>query len=69
MVSFAEYKTRNSQYITFIDSEFYPDYLDEATMIYGSVIEQFANLANTANSSADLLLRITEIPWFALSKC
>ncbi|WP_254174657.1 hypothetical protein [Planktothrix pseudagardhii] len=62
MVSFAEYKTRNSQYITFIDSEFYPDYLDEATMIYGSVIEQFANLANTANSSADLLLRITEIP-------
>lgn len=62
MVSFAEYKTINSQYITFIDSEFYPDYLDEATMIYGSVIEQFANLANTANSSADLLLRITEIP-------
>lgn len=62
MVSFAEYKNINSQYITFIDSEFYPDYLDEATMIYGSVIEQFANLANTANSSADLLLRIAEIP-------
>lgn len=62
MVSFAEYKTINSQYITFIDSEFYPDYLDEATIIYGSVIEQFANLVNTANSSADLLLRITEIP-------
>ncbi|MGL5133071.1 MAG: hypothetical protein ACRC78_11120 [Planktothrix sp.] len=62
MASFAEYKTRNSQYITFIDSEFYPDYLDEAKIIYGSVIEQFANLVNTANSSADLLLRISEIP-------
>ncbi|CAD5930168.1 hypothetical protein PCC9214_01230 [Planktothrix tepida] len=62
MASFAEYKTRNSQYITFIDSEFYPDYLDEAKMIYGSVIEQFANLVNIANTSADLLLRITEIP-------
>jgi hypothetical protein len=62
LVSFAEYKNRNSQYITFIDSEFYPDYLDEATIIYGSVIEQFTNLVNTANSSADLLLRITEIP-------
>jgi hypothetical protein len=62
LASFAEYKTRNSQYITFIDSEFYPDYLDEAKIIYGSVIEQFANLANTANSSADLLLRISEIP-------
>lgn len=62
MASFAEYKTRNSQYITFIDSEFYPDYLDEAKIIYGSVIEQFANLVNTANSWADLLLRISEIP-------
>ncbi len=62
MVSFAEYKTINSQYITFIDSEFYPDYLDEAAIIYGSVIEQFTNLVNTANSSADLLLRITEMP-------
>ncbi|VXD13753.1 conserved hypothetical protein [Planktothrix serta PCC 8927] len=62
MVSFAEYQTINSQYITFIDSEFYPDYLDEAAIIYGSVIEQFTNLVNIANSSAELLLRITEIP-------
>lgn len=62
LTSFAEYKARNSQYITFIDSEFYPDYLDEAKIIYGSVIELFTNLVSTSNSSADLLLRITEIP-------
>jgi len=60
--SFSEYKPRASQYITFMDSEFYPDYLDEANTIYGSVIEEFANLANKASNSANLLRSITEIP-------
>lgn len=32
--SFSHYKSRASQYITFIDSQFYPDYLDEAKTIY-----------------------------------
>lgn len=62
MNSFAEYKNRASQYITFIDSEFYPDYLDEAQIIYGSVIEQFAELASKAANSADLLISISERP-------
>ncbi|WP_242044992.1 hypothetical protein [Anabaena azotica] len=44
MTSFKNYKSRASQYITFIDSEFYPDYLDEAKTIYGSVIEEFIEL-------------------------
>lgn len=62
MTSFSDYKTRASQYITFIDSEFYPDYLDEARIIYGSVIEQFSELANMASSSAELLTSITDKP-------
>lgn len=62
MTSFSDYKSKASQYITFIDSEFYPDYLDEARTIYGSVIEQFADLADTANSSAQLLTSIVEKP-------
>ncbi|NJK49028.1 hypothetical protein HC931_13355 [Candidatus Gracilibacteria bacterium] len=62
MISFSDYKSRASQYITFIDSEFYPDYLDEARIIYGSVIEQFAELAGTATSSAELLSSIVEKP-------
>lgn len=60
MTSFSNYKNQASQYITFIDSEFYPDYLDEAKTIYGSVIEQFTELANEADNSADLLVRISE---------
>jgi hypothetical protein len=62
LTSFSDYKSRASQYITFIDSEFYPDYLDEARIIYGSVIEQFIELANAAHSSAELLLNIAEKP-------
>lgn len=62
MTSFANYKERASQYITFIDSEFYPDYLDEAKTIYGSVIAQFEELAGEADSSASLLINISEKP-------
>jgi hypothetical protein len=62
LFSFSDYKSRASQYITFIDSEFYPDYLDEARIIYGSVIEQFVELAGTAISSAELLSSIVEKP-------
>jgi hypothetical protein len=62
LTSFSSYKSRASQYITFIDSEFYPDYLDEARTIYGSVIEQFAELAGTATSSAELLSSVVDKP-------
>ena len=62
MTSFSDYKNRASQYITFIDSKFYPDYLDEARTIYSSVIEQFVALADMASSSPDLLTSIAEKP-------
>ncbi|WP_427162519.1 hypothetical protein ACQFX9_13800 [Aliinostoc sp. HNIBRCY26] len=62
MTSFADYQNRASQYITFIDSQFYPDYLDEAKTIYSSVIDQFTELVYLANSSANLLIRIAETP-------
>ncbi|OKH38444.1 hypothetical protein NIES2119_10470 [[Phormidium ambiguum] IAM M-71] len=61
MNSFRDYKNSASQYITFVDSAFYPDYLDQAPALYGSVLEQFAELAHTANSSANLLINISEI--------
>jgi hypothetical protein len=62
LTSFSDYKNRASQYITFIDSKFYPDYLDEARTIYSSVIEQFVELADMASSSPDLLTSIAEKP-------
>lgn len=61
MNSFHDYKNLASQYITFVDSEFYPDYLDQALALYGSVLEKFAELAHIANSSANLLINITEL--------
>lgn len=61
MNSFRDYKNRASQYITFVDSAFYPDYLDQAPALYGSVLEEFAELAQTASSSANLLINISEI--------
>ncbi|HBL10937.1 MAG TPA: hypothetical protein DD379_05935 [Cyanobacteria bacterium UBA11162] len=62
MTSFGDYKNRPSQYITFVDSEFYPDYLDEGLALYGSVLEQFAELIDIANSSDSLLRSIMELP-------
>lgn len=62
MPSFGDYKDRAARYITFIDSEFYPDYLDEAKILYGSVIEQFIELANNADNSASLLTDISKKP-------
>ncbi|MBE9225664.1 hypothetical protein IQ264_09545 [Phormidium sp. LEGE 05292] len=61
MNSFRDYKNRASQYITFVDSEFYPDYLAQAPALYGSLLEKFAELVQTANSSANLLINITEL--------
>lgn len=57
---FSDYKNQDSQYITIIDSEFYPDYLDEAKTIYGSVIEEFSELTSKANSSTELLTKISQ---------
>lgn len=62
MISFSSYKASASSWITFIDSEFYPDYLDEAKVIYGSVLEQFAKLVGEAQNSADLLIKISQEP-------
>jgi hypothetical protein len=60
--SFSSYKASASNWITFVDSEFYPDYLDEAKVLYGSVLEQFTKFVNKAQSSAELLLKISQEP-------
>lgn len=62
MTSFGSYKASASRWITFIDSEFYPDYLDEAKVVYGSVLEKFASLVGEAQNSTDLLIKISQEP-------
>ena len=41
MNSFGDYKKDASQWITVIESEFYPDYLDEANVMYHPVLQRF----------------------------
>ncbi len=61
MKSFKDYKYVAEKYITFVDSEFYPDYIEKAKLIYSDILKQFYNLVHASNSSKDLLLKITEV--------
>jgi hypothetical protein len=62
LTSFGSYKAAASRWITFIDSEFYPDYLDEAKVLYGSVIQEFTHMVGEAQNSAELLTNISQKP-------
>jgi hypothetical protein len=59
---FGGYKERAAQYITTQDRPYYPDYLEEALVLYREVFAQFRALLHVAESSADLLLKIHEQP-------
>ncbi|CQR45871.1 hypothetical protein BN1058_00111 [Paraliobacillus sp. PM-2] len=54
---FRDYKIKenNAQYITFFDSEYYPDYLEAALQVYKPVFEQFGELLEEAENSSNLL--------------
>ncbi|MFB2769798.1 hypothetical protein ACE1AT_10995 [Pelatocladus sp. BLCC-F211] len=62
MSSFSSYKANAAKLITIFDSPFYPDSLDEAKILYGSVIERFTELVEIAQSSTNLLEIITQEP-------
>jgi len=60
MTTFADYKELAAQWITVVATDFYPDYLDEARVIYGAVVERFTELAQESDDSADLLRKIAQ---------
>lgn len=60
MTLFSDYKANAENWITFIESEHYPDYLDTAKVLYGSILREFAKLVNTANNTAKLLENISK---------
>lgn len=62
MNSFSEYKKSAPQWITVVETGFYPDYLDEANIKYGGILQRFIELVNQANSSPNLLRRISQEP-------
>lgn len=57
---FGDYKNQAPQYVTTQDRPYYPDYLEDARVLYRDVFVQFGELLHVADSSADLLLKIHE---------
>lgn len=58
-MDFKDFKSTNGKYITTLNTEYYPDYLEEAESLYGEHINDFIDLAKSAKSSSDLLKSIT----------
>lgn len=57
---FKDYKDKAEQYITFIESELYPDYLDHAKVYYGPILKEFKELTNQSQDSKELLVNISK---------
>ena len=60
MKSFRDYLPVAEQSITFIDSEYYPDYIELAKILYSDVLIKFYDLVHDSTDSSDLLLNITQ---------
>ena len=58
--SFNDYHAERDGWVTVLESEFYPDILDKAAVIYDGVIERFEAIAAESKDSADLLRRISK---------
>lgn len=54
MPTFEDLGTDKRQWITSLGTPFYPDFIDEAKVIYQPVIEQFIELAEESRSSIEL---------------
>lgn len=59
--SFADYKKDGSMWITLATGEYYPDILPQACELYKPVLVFFGQLLQSAHSSTDLLLSISQI--------
>lgn len=59
MADFADYKDEGAQWITVLESDFYPDYLEDATDYYDAFVKTFREEVQRSSSSADLLRRLS----------
>ena len=60
MKSFREYEEEASDWITFVENDYYPDYLEPAKEKYKEDIKKFGDLLEEADDSADVLKTINE---------
>ncbi|BBU38095.1 hypothetical protein APP_03870 [Aeribacillus pallidus] len=56
---FKDYEPLAPKYITFIESEFYPDYLENASFLYEEILNKFYELVDSSSNSAELLINIS----------
>lgn len=54
MLTFEELGVDKRQWLTSLGTSFYPDFIDEAKVIYQPVIEQFTELVDQSDSSVEL---------------
>src|ERR1700691_4918410 len=59
---FIDYKGENYKWITSLEGEFYPDYLEQATIFYKPVLKRFREIVNGSKSSLDLFKKINLEP-------
>jgi hypothetical protein len=62
MKNFADYKEENYKWVTSLEGEYYPDYLEQAVVFYSPVIKRFRELVNESNSSKGLFTKINNEP-------
>ncbi|WP_262180591.1 hypothetical protein [Haloarcula laminariae] len=67
MPTFGDYKDEGQDWITFVEADYYPDYLIPAKEKYKEDMEQFGKLIERADSSADVL-RIINNEWTTTEK-
>jgi hypothetical protein len=71
MPRFIEYKEEGHNWITLSTGEYYPDILEDATLLYTPVLTLFSQLLKVSESSTRLFLQISEVsePWMRIQLC
>lgn len=71
MTAFSDYKDDGHNWITLSTGEFYPDILEDATVLYGPVLVTFKKLLLSSESSTRLFLQIVDVgqTWMRIQLC
>ena len=68
---FVDYKLNGAQWITLSSGEYYPDILSDACLLYEPVLQLFARILKTSETSTRLFLQIAEVNevWMRIQLC
>ena len=68
---FADYKHNGAQWITLSSGEYYPDILSDACLLYEPVLQLFARILKSSETSTRLFLQISEVNevWMRIQLC